>query len=462
MRIHPALIGTRVAVIGVLAAFAAGCADTHIGSDPFYTPFGSRDKDTTGSVAAPRAAPTGQVSTRPLPPPYYPPASVPAANGETRVPTHATLPPPPEHTRWPRSAAPSSGYEPPATVAARPAPSMARTPPTVVPPRAETTGAVPVGAGAADQWSWNGGKAIVVQPGETLALLARRHAVPVAAIMRANNLSHPAVIRPGQRLVIPAYTYRPGSTAADRSPQTPVATAHGATTSHVVNSGETLHALARRYKTTPAALASANGLAPNARLTVGQKLIVPGGPLASAAAPQPTRPAEPAPRRAETRRPDPANDADGPTSSVAAGKPAKPDGDSADVGELRPGMAFRWPVRGRVIATFGAKPGGERNDGINIAVPEGASIKAAEDGTVAYAGSELKGYGNLVLLRHANGWVTAYAHNSEILVRRGDAVKRGQIISRSGQTGSVNSPQLHFEIRRGSNPVDPMPMLTGG
>ncbi|NJL07483.1 MAG: M23 family metallopeptidase [Methylacidiphilales bacterium] len=108
------------------------------------------------------------------------------------------------------------------------------------------------------------------------------------------------------------------------------------------------------------------------------------------------------------------------------------------------------------------KPGGEKNDGINIAVPEGATIKAAEDGVVAYAGSELKGYGNLVLIRHADGWVTAYAHNSEIMVKRGDTVRRGQNISRAGQSGSVTSPQLHFEVRRGSTPVDPVPLLGGG
>ncbi|MGE0753172.1 MAG: murein hydrolase activator EnvC [Variibacter sp.] len=121
--------------------------------------------------------------------------------------------------------------------------------------------------------------------------------------------------------------------------------------------------------------------------------------------------------------------------------------------------SFRWPVRGRVIAGFGPKTTGQQNDGINLAVPEGTSVKAAEDGVVAYAGNELKGYGNLVLIRHSNGYVTAYAHASSIKVKRGDSVKRGQIIALAGQTGSVSSPQLHFEIRKGSSPVDPMPLL---
>jgi murein DD-endopeptidase MepM/ murein hydrolase activator NlpD len=123
--------------------------------------------------------------------------------------------------------------------------------------------------------------------------------------------------------------------------------------------------------------------------------------------------------------------------------------------------SFRWPVRGRVIAGFGPKPNGLQNDGIDVSVPEGTPVKAAEDGVIAYAGNELKGYGNLVLVRHSNGFVTAYAHASEILVKRGDQVKRGQVIARSGQTGNVSSPQLHFEIRKGANPVDPTQYLNG-
>ncbi len=118
---------------------------------------------------------------------------------------------------------------------------------------------------------------------------------------------------------------------------------------------------------------------------------------------------------------------------------------------------FRWPARGRIIQGFST--GG--NDGINIAVPEGTPVKAAEGGQVAYAGSELKGYGNLVLIRHPNGFVTAYAHNGELEVKRGDTVKRGQTIAKSGQSGNVGSPQLHFELRKGSTPVDPTNYLAG-
>src|SRR4029078_688292 len=124
--------------------------------------------------------------------------------------------------------------------------------------------------------------------------------------------------------------------------------------------------------------------------------------------------------------------------------------------------SFRWPVKGRVISKFGSKPGGARNEGINIAVPEGTSVlrpdrrvvavgtsvRCADGGVVAYAGNELKGYGNLVLIRHDGGWVTAYAHNRQLFVKRGDTVRRGDVIAKAGQTGSVESPQLHFELRK--------------
>ena len=147
-----------------------------------------------------------------------------------------------------------------------------------------------------------------------------------------------------------------------------------------------------------------------------------------------------------------------PTGSVHADAPAPAQpltGAQADAAGATP--EFRWPARGRIIQGF--KAGG--NDGINIAVPEGTSVKAAESGVVAYAGSELKGYGNLVLIRHPNGFVSAYANNGELDVKRGETVKRGQIIAKSGQSGNVSSPQLHFELRKGSTPVDPTSYLAG-
>jgi len=150
----------------------------------------------------------------------------------------------------------------------------------------------------------------------------------------------------------------------------------------------------------------------------------------------------------ETKKPvDETPTASVPASATAAATPATD------------GPEFRWPARGRIIQGFKGGAGG--NDGINIAVPEGTQVKAAEGGVVAYAGSELKGYGNLVLIRHPNGYVTAYANNGEIDVKRGETVKRGQMIAKSGQSGNVSSPQLHFELRKGAQPVDPTSYLAG-
>ena len=127
---------------------------------------------------------------------------------------------------------------------------------------------------------------------------------------------------------------------------------------------------------------------------------------------------------------------------------AEPDSDKPE---------FRWPARGRIIQGFKAGS----SEGIKIALPEGTAVKAAEAGVVAYAGNELKGYGNLVLIKHPNGFVSVYANNGDISVKRGDTVKRGQLIAKSGQSGNVSSPQLHFELRKGSTPVDPTDFLAG-
>jgi murein DD-endopeptidase MepM/ murein hydrolase activator NlpD len=132
-----------------------------------------------------------------------------------------------------------------------------------------------------------------------------------------------------------------------------------------------------------------------------------------------------------------------------------PKAEPASTGSVAADQSFRWPAKGRVISGYGSSG----NEGINISVPEGTAVKAAEDGTVAYAGSDVKGYGKLVLVRHTNGYVSAYAHNGELDVRPGEKVKRGQTIAKSGASGNVTSPQLHFEIRKGATPVDPMPHL---
>ncbi|OYU50040.1 MAG: peptidase M23 [Rhizobiales bacterium PAR1] len=145
-------------------------------------------------------------------------------------------------------------------------------------------------------------------------------------------------------------------------------------------------------------------------------------------------------------KPEPEKEATAPTPTPAA--------ESDDSG------SFRWPAKGRVISGFGARGTGGANDGINIALPEGTPVKAAEGGTVVHADDALKGYGKLVLIRHPNGFVSVYAHNGELKVKRGESVKRGQVIAASGQSGNVTAPQLHFEIRKGATPVDPMKQLS--
>jgi murein DD-endopeptidase MepM/ murein hydrolase activator NlpD len=235
---------------------------------------------------------------------------------------------------------------------------------------------------------------------------------------------------------------------------------------HVVNQGETLAGIAHRNHVSVVELARANHIDPSAKLKLGTRLTVPGARSADAASVAPQAPAvQPIATAPATSR---VAMATVPQQSVrlAQANPA-PDPVEATPPALKPGEAtgalptFRWPVRGKVITGYGAKTNGKSNDGINLAVPEGTPVKAAEDGVVAYAGNELKGYGNLVLVRHANGYVTAYAHASELLVKRGDAIKRGQVIAKSGQSGEVASPQLHFEIRKGSAPVDPLQFLNG-
>jgi murein DD-endopeptidase MepM/ murein hydrolase activator NlpD len=153
-----------------------------------------------------------------------------------------------------------------------------------------------------------------------------------------------------------------------------------------------------------------------------------------------------------------------PLPAQAAPTPQPSTDASTPIGSLKAaeaGSTFNWPVRGQLIAGFGAKINGQPNNGIDVAVPEDTPVKAADDGVVLYAGNGLKTYGNLLLVRHPNGYVTVYAHAKDLLVKVGDEIKRGQIIAKSGKTGDVDRPQVHFEIRKASAPVNPLPYLNG-
>jgi len=231
---------------------------------------------------------------------------------------------------------------------------------------------------------------------------------------------------------------------------------------HTVAPGDTMIGIAKRYNVPLKELAKVNRIEPHAQVKMGDRLVIPGRTASSKPPALAAKPA-PAPTQPQSKA------AAAPATKVASAEPqhtARAVSPTANVEDAATASAsgspsFRWPVRGRIIAGFGPKPNGQQNDGINLSVPEGTPIKAAEDGVVAYSGNELKGYGNLVLIRHPNGFVTAYAHASELLVKRGDTIKRGQIIGKAGQTGTVSSPQVHFEIRKGSSPVDPTQYLNG-
>jgi murein DD-endopeptidase MepM/ murein hydrolase activator NlpD len=179
--------------------------------------------------------------------------------------------------------------------------------------------------------------------------------------------------------------------------------------------------------------------------------ITSGGlpPLQGAPAPVQSSEPPPLPAPAQTQ-----------TAQIEPPPPPKPALSGDPLPALKPNSPFIWPVDGKVISKFGPAKDNLRNDGINIAAPVGAPVKASAAGTVAYAGNELRGFGNMVLLRHADGWVTAYAHGSSLLVKKGETVKQGQTIARVGSSGNVDAPQLHFELRKGTKAVDPLKVLT--
>ena len=295
------------------------------------------------------------------------------------------------------------------------------------------------------------------------------------------NLNAPRQPRHYERNSTPDTAYQPAArhtTTAARQPAPVAAAPVGNSGRITVQQGDTLFSLSQRHKVSVAALRTANGLATN-DIRIGQQLVIPGAGTAAdrsrkpvrmaaknsttapgtGAAPRTLKVPQAAPVTQRTPTPSrltqPAARSKQQPARMAKVNPARP------MATATPRNNFRWPVRGRILTRFGAKADGSHNDGVNLAVPRGTEIRAAESGVVAYAGSELKAYGKLILIRHPNNWVTAYAHNDEILVKRGDKVRRGQVISRAGTTGSVTQPQLHFELRKGSSPVDPMKYIAG-
>jgi len=243
---------------------------------------------------------------------------------------------------------------------------------------------------------------------------------------------------------------------------------------HVIESGESLYTVARRYNVTAQAIIQANGFSSPDKIYVGQKIVIPGkastlmalgpkggakpettlgAPPSNLAAPKPVAVASIEP---ETKIPAATVKPLAPTSAApAAVAEAQPLQQPKTEPVLSGADKFRWPISGRVITDFANSKG----TGINIEAPEGAAVRSAENGQVIYAGSGVEGYGNLILIRHPNGYVSAYAHLKDMNVAKGTVVNRGDNIGTAGKTGSVSKSQLHFELRKGATPVDPLPLL---
>lgn len=446
----------QVAALALISISFAGCSadmQTRFSDNSLSNPFASQP-ESTGAVRTPA------VERRELPQysrPYTPPQQ------------YQSQPLPPPHVAAPQSYSSSSGM----SGGGRGLSSYA--PPSH--PPIEATGTVaPRSVAAARPAAPPAGTTIIVGTSDTLDVLAKRYNVSSAAILQANGYKGPRALSPGQQLIIPRQTAAVAAAAPAPTLAPPVSkpVAVAAPSSvHVVNRGDTLMNIARRNNVPVADLARANNLEQSAKLSLGMKLTVPGAksaavapvaqPVTTAPVQQVAAVAAPATRNpAIVGQPQSARLAQSGTNVIAEEKPAAEAAAPVKPSEATGALpTFRWPVRGKVITSYGAKTNGKANDGINLAVPEGTPVKAAEDGVVAYSGNELKGYGNLVLVRHSNGYVTAYAHASELMVKRGDTIKRGQIIAKSGQSGEVASPQLHFEIRKGSSPVDPLQFLNG-
>jgi murein DD-endopeptidase MepM/ murein hydrolase activator NlpD len=302
-------------------------------------------------------------------------------------------------------------------------------------------------------WSASGGTPVVVANGETIDTISTRYGVPRDALIRANGFASASDVRPGTRLIVPVYN----ASLAASSGVAPASTGR-IEKMKFVKGAEPVATKADKHLAAKEIAMANKQMAKTEKPMAKADKAAKTGPAKVAAAPAATAVKQPEKKMAmkapatpvETRKvADPT-----PTASLP---PAKATETTVAAASDSANPEFRWPAHGRVIQGF--KTGS--NDGINIAVPEGTQVKAVESGVVAYAGSELKGYGNLVLIRHPNGFVSAYANNSDIEVKRGDTVKRGQTIAKSGQSGNVASPQLHFELRKGSTPVDPTQYLAG-
>lgn len=270
---------------------------------------------------------------------------------------------------------------------------------------------------------------VTVLPGDTVYAISRRTGASPQSIIALNSLQPPFTLSVGQTVRVPASAVPPSHAMISQPVAAPLEAAH------VVRPGETLYSISRSTGTNLGQLAAANNLRAPYTISVGQTLRIPG-----AAAPAIQR---------EALAPQSSSDGVADIARTVSYQAPPP----------RTSKMFDWPVQGAIIGSYGLSTSGKRNDGVNIAAPVGTPVRAAADGEVVYRGSELDGYGNLILIKHEDGFVTAYAHNDAMLVKKGDRVRQGQVIAKVGKTGSASEPQLHFEIRQNLKSVDPVALL---
>lgn len=265
-----------------------------------------------------------------------------------------------------------------------------------------------------------------VEKGDTLYSISRRYSIPLKDLIQVNSLHPPYTLKVGQSLHLPSTQY------------------------HIVKKGDTLYSISRQYNVDLTSLSRVNNLQPPYTLHIGQKLLLSGTISGNSRSYQ----------AAQDRKASSSSASKSKMTQTAGKKQASKKVSSTPYTPPKNRTAkFLWPVKGTVVSNFGVIGKGRKNDGINIKAARGTDVKAADKGTVAYAGNELKGFGNLILIKHTDGWITAYAHNDKLLVKKGQKVIKGEKIATVGSTGSVDSPQLHFEIRAGKKAVDPRKYL---
>lgn len=348
--------------------------------------------------------------------------------------------------------------------------------------------------------NYENGEYITVVRGDTLFVLGKKYGTTVDELAKLNNLSEPYPLKVGQKLRVRGSVTQANAKAtpkvaepkaevkkAEVKPEPKPAiksavpeAAHKTTTrvavdEVVVKPGDTLYSLSRQYSIPVNDLAVMNNLSAPFGLYAGQKLKVPNlssAPVRSATPKADTKTTK-QPAKTEQKQSSKPEQAKPQTKQQATDKKqdkTKPQTTGAkakttQIATKKPAIAarsaskFSWPVRGKILSNYGAKNKGLFNDGINIGAAAGASVLAAENGVVAYAGNEVKGMGNLVIIQHSDGWMTVYAHMDSIILRRGARVNVGQKIGTVGKTGKVDKPQLHFEVRKGTKAYNPIQYL---